>query len=91
MRFCVEYPTLIAVIVRGSSPLPRIEECIGCLGEVSVFTILEDNSGYWHIGIKEAHRSKTAFTRHHGLFHFVQMLFVLKNAPVTFQRAMDTI
>lgn len=34
-------------------------------------------------------RDKTAFVSHHGLFRLIQILFGLKNAPGTFQCAMD--
>lgn len=38
---------------------------------------------------KDVH--KTVFVTHHGLFKCSQMLFVLKNAPATFQRKIDNI
>lgn len=40
---------------------------------------------------KRAYRDKTALTSHHGIFSFFRMPFGLKNAPGSFQRAMDVI
>jgi hypothetical protein len=48
MRFCIDY-RLNAVTVRDSYPLPRMDECIDSLGDASVFSTLDCNSGYWQI------------------------------------------
>ena len=56
VRFCVDYRRLNAVTIRGSYPIPRMDECIDSLGEANVFTTLDCNSGYWQIPIKAEHR-----------------------------------
>ena len=57
----------------------------------TVFTTLECNSGYWHVEIAEEDRDKTTFASNSGLYRFLRMPFGLKNAPATFQRAVDII
>jgi hypothetical protein len=47
MRFCIDYRKLNAVSVRDSYPLPRMDEHIDSLGDASVFSTLDCNSGYW--------------------------------------------
>ena len=91
LRFCVDYRKLNAVTVRDSYPIPRMDECIDSLGDATVFTTLDANSGYWQIPIAEEDRDKTTFVCHSGLFRFLRMPFGLKNAPATFQRAIDII
>lgn len=91
MRFCVDYRRLNAIAQRDSYPIPRIDECIDSLGESTVFSTLDANSGYWKVEIDDRDKDKTAFTSHHGLYRFTRMPFGLKNAPATFQRAMDVI
>ena len=41
--------------------------------------------------IKNEDRHKTAFSSHHGLYQFTRMPFGLRNAPASFQRAIDII
>ena len=91
MRFCVDYRKLNAVTVRDSYPLPRMDECIDSFGDATVFTTLDCNSGYWQVEIAEEDRDKTKFASHSGLYRFLRMPFGLKNAPATFQRAVDII
>ena len=78
-----------AVTIRDVYPLPRMDDYIDSLGEASVFTTLDCNSGYWQIPIREEDRDKTAFTSHAGTFRFIRMPVGLTNAPATFQRTID--
>ena len=91
MRFCVYYRMLNAVTVRDSYPLPRMDECIDSLGDATVLTTLHCSSGYWQVEIAEEDRDKTTFASHSALYRFLRMPFSLKNAPATFQRAVDII
>ena len=91
MRFCVDYRKQNAVTVRDSYPLPRMDEFIDSLGDATVFTTLDCSSRYWQVEIAEEDRDKTTFTSHSGLYRFLRVLFGLKNAPATFQRAVDII
>jgi Reverse transcriptase (RNA-dependent DNA polymerase) len=87
MRFC--YRRLNAVTVRGSYPLPRMDECIDSLEDASVFSTIYCNSGYWQIPVRAEEEKKTTFASHEGLYAFSRMPFGLKNAPATFQRFVD--
>ena len=91
LRFCVDYRRLNAVTKRDAYPLPRMDECIDSLGEATIFSTLDCNSGYWQIEIDDRDKDKTTFTSHSGLFRFLRMPFGLRNAPATFQRAVDII
>ena len=58
-----------------------MDECIDSLGEASVFTTLDCNSGYWQIPIAKRDQEKTAFIRHAGLFTYKRMPFGMRPRP----------
>ena len=68
-----------------------MDECIDSLGDAVVFSTLDCNSGYWQIPLHEADWDKTTFCSHAGTFRFLRIPFRLRNAPATFQRAIDII
>lgn len=89
LRFCVDYRRLNAMTIKDTYPLPRMDECIDSLGDATVFTTLDCNSGYWQIPVAKKDRDKTAFVCHAGLYRYKRMPFGLTNAPATFQRTLD--
>jgi Reverse transcriptase (RNA-dependent DNA polymerase) len=66
-----------------------MEECIDSLGDATIFSTLDCNSGYWQIPVHPDDRAKTTFTSHEGLYRFLRMPFGLRNAQETFQRFVD--
>jgi hypothetical protein len=91
VRFCVDYRKLNALTVKDSYPSPRMDECLDSLGDATIFSTLDCNSGYWQIAMAEEDMDKTAFVTHCGVHRFKRMPFGLCNAPATFQRALDMI
>jgi hypothetical protein len=71
--------------------LPRMDECIDSLGDATVFTTLDCNSGYWQIPVHQDDRDNTTFTYNYGIFRFPRLPYGLRNDPATFQRAVDII
>jgi len=90
-RFCVDYRRLNDVTVTDTYPLPRMDDCTEFLGEASVFSMLDCNSGYWPIPVAVEDQDKTTFTCHEGTYKYIRLPFGLTNAPATFQRAIDMI
>lgn len=72
-------------------PIERMDECLDSLGEAHMLSTLDSESGYWKIEIDDRDREKTTFTSLQRLYRIYKMLFGLKNALSTFQRATNII
>lgn len=88
-RFCVDYWKLNAIMKREACPKPSMYECIESLSEAVDFSTLDENSGYWKIGMKIEDGIRTAFTSHSGLCRWMKTHFGLRNTPSTIQRPID--
>jgi Reverse transcriptase (RNA-dependent DNA polymerase)/RNase H-like domain found in reverse transcriptase len=91
MRFCIDYRRSYVLTVKDSHFLPRMDECIDSLGDATIFSTLDCNSGYWQIPVHPDDQDKTTFHSHEGLYKFLRMPFGLSNDPATFQRMVDMI
>ena len=91
LRFCIDYRQLNQVTKKDAYPLPRIDECLGCLNGTKYYCTLDLASGYWQIAVYPSDCEKTAFVTHEGLFEWIVMPFGLCNAPATFCRVMERV
>ena len=68
-------------------PLPKIDELYAKLQDYKVFSTLDLRSGYYHIGLSDSAKPKTAFVVS-GIskFEFNRVPFGLAQAPAYFQR-----
>ena len=89
--FCIDYRQLNERTVRDSYPLPRMDDCLDYLEDAQFFSTLECNAGYWQIPLAEEGKPKTAFICHCVTYQCTRLPFRLRNAPATFQRAIDMI
>ncbi|KZS06405.1 Uncharacterized protein APZ42_030154, partial [Daphnia magna] len=90
-RFCVDYRRLNAVTISDVYPLPRMDETLARLDGAAFFSIMDLQSGYWQVPIKESYRPKTAFVTADGIYQFKVMAMGLCSAPGTFQRMVDVV
>lgn len=91
LRSCVGYRKLNNVTVYGSYLIPRMDECIVSFGTANVFSTLDVNGGYWQADLDENVMNETALVAYNKLNGYTCMSFCMKNAPATFQLAMDII
>ena len=89
-RFCVDFRKVNSITTKDAYPLPRVDDTLDAFTGSQWFSTLDLISGYWQVEVDPADREKTAFCTTEGLFEFRVMPFGLCNAPVTFQRLMDT-
>lgn len=51
-QFCVDYRFLNSISIRHTNPVSRMEKCINSLGNATVFTTLDANSGSWQVPVR---------------------------------------
>ena len=99
-RMCVDYCHINALQTEVDSssrgcmslyPLPKIDEMFAKLHGAKIFTTLDLHSGYYHIGLTDAAKPKTAFITPHSKWHFNMVPFGLAQAPSYFQQLMNQV
>ena len=71
--------------------LPKIDKIFTKLHGTKIFTTLDLHSGYYHIGLTNAVKLKTAFITPHGKWHFNMVPFGLAQAPLYFQQLVNQV
>lgn len=90
-RLCIDYRKVNQIIKTDAFPIPRIEDCTDCMGKVEYVTKLDLLKGYWQVPFTPQAQEVTAFLTPGGLYKCKVLPFGMKNAPATFQRAMNTL
>lgn len=91
LRFCIDYRRLNKATVKFAYPVPDIQDHMSCLKGQKYFCTLDQNCGYWQVGLSESAIPKTAFICERGTFEFVRLPFGATNAVAYFQRMNEMI
>ena len=92
----MDFRNLNAVTVRDSFPLPRIDDLLHKVGQASVFSKMDMQSGFHQVPMEEASIETTAFSLSEPVegsshFEWIVMPFGLMNASSTFQRLISKV
>lgn len=90
-RFVVDYRKLNEICQISNFPIPHIDDILDGLGGCKFFTTLDIKGAFHQIVLDEASRDFTAFTAGHFQYRWVRMPMGLSEAPLTWQRAINTI
>ena len=72
-------------------PLPKIDEMYSRLRGAKVFSTLDLRSGYYHLGLSESSKAKTAFVTPFGKYQFGVVPFGLVQTPAYFQQLISMV
>ena len=86
-RMCVDYTDLNKHCPKDPFGLPRIDEVVDSTAGYELLSFLDCYSGNHQIYLKEEDQIKTLFITPFGAYYYTTMSFGLKNAEVTYQRA----
>jgi hypothetical protein len=89
-RMCVDYIDLNKHCPKDPFGLPRIDQVVDSTVGCSMLSFLDCYSGYHQMSLVKEDEEKTAFITLFGAFCYTFMSFGLKNAAVTYQRAIQT-
>jgi hypothetical protein len=89
---CIDYTDLNKHCPKDPFGLPRIDQIIDSTVGSALLYFLDCYSGYHQIALKEEDQNKIAFITPFGANYYKNktMSFGLKNASVTYQRAIQT-
>lgn len=90
-RFVVDYRKLNQNTEIQNFPIPLIDDILNGLSGCLYFTTLDIKGAFHQIVLDENSRDYTAFTTGHFQYRWVRMPMGLASAPLTWQRAINTI
>lgn len=90
-RFVVDYRKLNEISEIQNFPIPLIDDILDGLNGCTYFTTLDIKGAFHQIMLDANSRDYTAFTAGHFQYRWIRMPMGLSSAPLTWQRAINTI
>ncbi|CAN6583835.1 unnamed protein product [Malus baccata var. baccata] len=93
VQCCVDYRNINGAIPKDEYPMPMADLSIDIVAKHKVLSFIDGNAGYNQIKMAQKDIHKTAFRcpDHVRAYEYLVMLFGLKNAGATYQRAINAI
>ena len=91
VRICVYLTQLNNAVQREIHQMPSVDESLAKLGNSTIFSKLDANSGFWQIPLDQESRLLTTFVTPFGRYCFNRLPFGISSAPEIFQRTLSRI
>ncbi|WKY10534.1 hypothetical protein Q1695_002697 [Nippostrongylus brasiliensis] len=91
LRVRLDFRPLNDITIPDHYPLPRIEDLLVKVAGNQFYTTLDLASGYMQLLLSPDAQAKCGWATHRGVYQFVYLPFVLRNAGAYFSRAMAKI
>jgi hypothetical protein len=88
-RMCIDYTDLNKHYPRDPYPLLCTDQFVDSIAESVLLCFLDCYSGYHQIALKVSDQDKTTFITPHDIYYYTAMMFDLKNAGATYQKAIQ--
>jgi hypothetical protein len=89
LRMCIDYTNLNKAYPKDPYPLTQIDQIVDSTSRCDLLSFLDAYSGFHQIQMSRQDRKHTSFVIVDGLYCYVVMPYGLKNALLTFVRAMS--
>ena len=86
---CVDYTDLNKHCPKDPFLVPRIDQVVDSTAGCVLLSFIDFYSGYHQIALKESDQEKTSFITPFGAYCYNTMMFGLKNAGATYQKAIQ--
>ena len=91
LRMCIDYRHINKVTMKNKYLLPRIEDLFDHLKEAGIFSMIDLQSGFYQLRVKDVDVPKTTFRTQYGHYEFLVMPFGLTNVPAEFMDLMNRV
>lgn len=79
--FCVDRRWSPSATHQGSFHKVKMDKSIDSAADLTLYSLLDANTGHWRVKMDEENKCKNAFISHRDLSQITRMLFGLKIAP----------
>ena len=87
----MDYHKLNEITIKNKYPLPIIQELLDLLAEAIYFSLIDVDTGYNNVCMKEGSEKLATFITNLGMYEPLVMFFGLTNSPATFQTMVNTL
>ena len=85
-RFCLDCRYINDLIEDQYFPIPRIDDVISSLSGATIFSVVDQTSGYHQVELEEESSDMLAFSTRKGHYQYTRLPMGLRGSGMTFQR-----